>query len=255
MKIISKFHDYYDTVQSLGYDKSNLYKRETQYFDFSNTYRPTSVEQEFIKHNPSVLEFLNLVRSLSHFGHFDLKGPGRERWYVTPILTMVAGKFYPVLRWNVTDFSASPSTDNLLWIYDKASALEKLSQAPVKYSYEENQIKKREKKIDSFFEIGETSAGMELAIKNRWVAISHQPGTGIIIDPPLDEQELMRAVPPYQMAQEIEMFLSNLGNPEKPMIQIEDRYKIPAKGFNNESFRNTGGRMSNAKKKQENTKV
>ena len=57
----------------------------------------------------------------------------------------------------------------------------------------------------------------------------------------LSEVEFQKVIDPYQMYQKIETFLANdLAQELNPPVKIEDKYKIPAHGFDKWSFRKKG---------------
>jgi hypothetical protein len=53
----------------------------------------------------------------------------------------------------------------------------------------------------------------------------------------LNQHDFMRVFDPYTAFQEIEMFMSNLAIPQKPMPVIPDELKAESKGFDKWSFR------------------
>lgn len=60
----------------------------------------------------------------------------------------------------------------------------------------------------------------------------------IEINARLAEVDLQKEVDPFQMYQNIETFISNnLAQELNPPVKIEDKYKIPAHGFDKQSFR------------------
>lgn len=64
----------------------------------------------------------------------------------------------------------------------------------------------------------------------------------IEINASLAEVDLQKAVDPFQMYQNIETFISNdLAQELNPPVKIEDKYKIPAHGFDKQSFRKRKG--------------
>lgn len=63
----------------------------------------------------------------------------------------------------------------------------------------------------------------------------------IEINARLSEVEFQKVIDPYQMYQKIETFLANdLAQELNPPVKIEDKYKIPAHGFDKWSFRKKG---------------
>lgn len=68
------------------------------------------------------------------------------------------------------------------------------------------------------------------------VAVASRPNCAVE-SPRLADFQFFRALDPSLCMQEIAMFVSNLANPERPSVQIADRYKIVEHGFDERSFR------------------
>lgn len=68
------------------------------------------------------------------------------------------------------------------------------------------------------------------------IAVASRPNCAIE-SPCLSDFQFFRALSPALCMQEIAMFVSNLSNPERPSVQIADRYKIVEHGFDEQSFR------------------
>lgn len=231
MKIVSsKFKDYYDGVQAYGYDASVLYVRSYDRYAYQRyndlwTHQGVAVKGGVPQ---VVLEFRDLAKNL-----IPKKTMARRKANYGDQLgiTLVAGRLYPFAR--IVEEGRTLSESKTHFVYD-AATLDELAPADDFMSVTENQVRANR---EAFFGLKGSEALREWAVKHRVVAIRYTRELGVEINPRLADQELARVLPPFEAAQEIEMFLSNLAAPDRVPVVIEDKYKIPAHGFDKHSFR------------------
>lgn len=230
MKIVSsKFKDYYDGVQAYGYDASVIYVRSYDQYGYQRYSDSWTHQGVAVKDVPEIVkEFRELAKAL-----FPKKTLARRRPHYSDCLgvTLVAGRLYPFAR--IVEEGRTLGENKTHFIYD-AATLNALAPADDFLSVTKNQVLANR---DAFFGLKGSETLREWAIKHRVVAMRYTSERGVEINPRLADQELARVLPPFEAAQEIEMFLSNLAAPDRVPVVIEDKYKIPAHGFDKHSFR------------------
>lgn len=231
MKIISKFHDYYDSAASF-YDDNILLQRKKEIIDNKD------VEVKLPYHNISV----------AHSYKRGPKGNYKERSANIEILYF-CGKVYPIY----TIFTKTANVKDgkrYDYLYEKSeqiyfSSFEELINAieeeNLHVSYKirrKNDFKAIEEKIEKM-KTYEVSPNIFEKMKSPYF-ISREIGkeNKIEIFPELKEVIKSFKMDAYIAYQEIEMYLGGvLGVGEKEIIEISDIDKRNSKGFDNYSFK------------------
>lgn len=239
MRIISKFHDYYDSVQSVGYDPNLIYHR------VQNEYRIELRQHYYYGRNPDNFimpegmptfseSFLMHVSPMVQRGGASFM-PDRG----TLFLIGFCGKYYLALEQTVTvppyNFSESE------YLHDKDSA--------VKFFQER---RKNQPEREVFGILGECTVNpfadslepfralnapvFRMDLRNYRSIFSLEKT--LTVNPELAAMQFYRVFDPFTAYQEIAMFLSGvLGWPENAMVQISDEDMRDAKGFDEWSFK------------------
>lgn len=231
MKIISKFHDYYDSAASF-YDDSILLKRKTEIIDKKDI---------AIK-----LPYQNI--SVAHSYKRGLKGNYQERSANIEILYF-CGKVYPIYT-IFTKVANVQSGKRYDYSYEKleqiyfstfSEFIKAIEDEDLKVSYgirRKNDFKAVEEKIEKM-KTYEVSPEIFEKMKSPYF-ISREIGkeNKIEIFPELKEVIKSFKMDAYIAYQEIEMYLSGvLGSSEKEIIEISDIDKRNSKGFDDYSFK------------------
>ena len=237
MYIISDFHDYYDTATAYGIDKQTIYNRKVKILDFDKIKTPYS-EELTAKHNGVFYDYLILKGFLGF-----------------------CGKVYPFIYVRKTQQNSNLNEVNVYYSADGILNFLRqenigLDRTKYRYYYYKDMSIHSEKGIKTFFETS-TSEFEPLFQQHRCPVfligkgfkneLGYENGSNnkalLILNPkllPLKFPQLKDAVSSFQ---DIYMYLSGvLGNPEKPMIEIADKYKQAAKGHDSPySFRKPPG--------------
>jgi hypothetical protein len=224
MRIISGFHDYYDSVQAMGQDQSLLYIRNER--------------EEFVKSKDYPFPYM-----------YD--SPSVYQYTIG-----FCGKIYPAIHTCYWFDSTRP--DPNVWCYtleDVDQFVESHFKKKEVEAYHTRQRRHRlrgrraylvrddVKELFDEFEAKKENY-QEMFIKERCPVIVgryHSSHLGspcqMIFNATLREYEFFRVVEPYTAFQEIQMFMSNLAVPLNPIPEISDKIMVDIKGFDKWSFR------------------
>lgn len=253
MKIISKFHDYYDIALSQGRDDSIIYLREEREEKFLLQYTGESYLNSMYKELPSMPSYGNY-----YFGSNKIHFIG------------FCGKMYPYIIFTHEAYEKNGAlTITRRIIYNSNDAVDFFNCFNYKkdlesFLYPGKKDKKRfrwnkqdiftKATFNNYIDKYSNKVGCgEIFIKykvpvfllsfdyfyNRVWGGKHVFEEGkLILNPCLKDIEFFRIINPYVAFQEIEMFLSGvLGFPAPPMIEITDKDKLAKQGFDKWSFR------------------
>lgn len=237
MRIISKFHDYYDGVQNYGGSasledfQSIIYVREQS-------------KIEDYKH-------IDLIKDDDYYG---IKSYSVHRNIINFKIIGFCGKFYLVFYYCTT----INNEFNIHYFYEQTldlkviddylkSKLGKSHSLPRFIKWYSNHINKNYSILNNIF------------LEYNTPCFIYKEGrkykTGeLIINPNLGEVEFYKVFDSYSAFQEIEMYLSNILVTDKaPSPTTDDKILLAAKGFDNNSFKSTSPgkkfkRRNNAKK-------
>ena len=240
MRIISSFHDYYDSVQSQGQDLKLIYLRE---------------EKE-------VVNYPFEIYLTSHSNYFRHDKFGAEMYsrivgfcgQIYPIIVMLYGKTSNKLG------SKLSSIINQKNCYTIDEVIDFVKNIPSKHIRDEF-FAKRKRVWGHYFNIKNVHRFLEdIKTENRYEKVFHDHnspifltncnkhtglfdvkhfGTVTIFNPCLKDIEFYKVFDPYRAFQEIAMYLGGvlgMGNPPVPSVSNDDL--IEAKGFDlKKSFR------------------
>lgn len=224
MLIISKEHDYYDPVASLGIDKQCPYKRKTEVTKFSYDGKMPSP--------PSTDRY----SSKKHHYHFYYHVMG------------FCGTFYPFITVKKLD----PTTKKVLetlYFYDESKILEYVNQEKIQYRQYVSFWSRialsfsTTDGLSKFFNPKTWSPFLHYFQEKKVPIFLMEPNT-ITLNPLLRQYEFQKIKDPYTAFQDLYMFISGvLGVESRPMIEISDKDKAAAKGHDGKySFRKPKGK-------------
>ena len=240
MKIQSRFKDYYDIGMGQGTQDDIVFERKTvssivKYEEFKKF---TSLELLAIK-------MYKHLHAISRNFHVD------NRFNVSPFMVAFCGKVYPgirVERKNTHTF-IEPEENIDSYFYDLESVeaclqKQKVSLKDAKTSRWDELFGKSDiKDLNELFKMtGSTQFENDL-LNNKIVtavvsSFLNNEGYHFTSNLPLKEVEFFKKFDPWQAYQELSMYIGGVIAPEsKPMIKIEDKYKIMEHGFDKMSFR------------------
>ena len=248
MRIISKFRDYYDNVQGMGSDQTDVYLRENK----------EAMGEDLVQYAGLNESLEKIPHSLSYSWK---SGQYEEHYRLYPVIIGFCGKTYLVYRYEAPNetlhFYNADEVDAFVESYlDKEYNLKKyfpyklqgwerrwqnrgwrigrqdFTQANIKEAFEE--IGKLD--LTEYFQHGKAPT---FVIRHRELnRTGFADKFKISFDAPLDEYEFVKIIDPYTAFQEISMYRNGvLGVGEPEMVEISDENKRDAKGFNDMSFK------------------
>jgi len=231
MYIISKFKDYYDGVAgSTGIDKTIVYDRELIEVDESKYLK------EFRRYssldNKKPYPFVQL-------GNFYLKKELRKTTqyeHTAPFIIGFCGKLY--IGWKLySEGDGNSVITTITYDLDRIENLHEQYAFTGNFKDKINYILSYDP-IKIFRDLNSPIFVYDYDKDRRYFERHCRNNTKFFINPMLKEYEFFKIFDSYQAFQEIQMFLSGvLGNKEKEIIVVEDKYKIASHGFDKWSFR------------------
>lgn len=259
MRIISKFRDYYDNVQGMGSDQTDVYLREN-----------TEVRGE------ELVQYSGLMDSLEKIPHslsYSWKSGQYEEYYrLYPVLIGFCGKTHLVYRYEAPNetlhfYSAAEVDEFVDGVLKEKYDLKKYFPQRMKSwekrwfnrgwglgRHEFNQVKVAEafekvSKLDltDYFQHGKAPT---FVLRRRELNRTDFASSFVVsFNAPLAEYDFVKIIDPYTAFQEISMYRTGvLGTGENEMVTISDEDKRDSKGFDESSFKKAPGQKKRGKK-------
>lgn len=252
MRIISKFHDYYDATLSQGYEDDRVYVRHEQLIEnaFQRTRGPSGSQSSL----SSELEWTRALGELAPSGtRFVFKSQGHE---VSAGWVLFAGRLYPYARvrtlpgraFSVYSGSAEACISEF-YAYD-FQTLEEWAQARDE-SFEPKKPKYRAwlpspaLSWPNFFALHGSDRWHALATEHRLPIVAWDRRSGDMrLHGGLKPLQFFRCLDAWQAYQELAMFVGNLSLPQGNVCEIADKYRLEQHGFDEWSFRKPSAQPS-----------
>lgn len=234
MRILSDFKDYYDYAQSFGQDPTLVFNRVEEEHSSSKEKKSPEVFKGFkSKKLPTILD------SLLNFETSN----NQKRLSISCFFVVLCGKLYPVVK--VSELNSLPGVyeKSLAYFYDKEELVDYFNKMPESLSYYQVQCcefldliyrpsyKTREQLArDVLFESCVENKKSLFSIEKRHFQYY------LIENINLKEISFNKLLSGDQVYQELEMFLGLLKSQEPP-VQVSNKDKIVAHGFDNKSFK------------------
>lgn len=233
MMILSPFRDYYDSCASHGVDMTVQYRRDSRQFNLRAETGPDGA---------TVKEFNQLFKIVN-----DRLPPLAGK--ISLVYVGFCGKIYVGLRPRVvcstgriyrnTIYPGRPAPElvyQTMW-EDRDVHKEDLDSEFQEYRYFRNKGDKTIREWMAQKGLAPVGEWLDLFQRQRAVAFVAYDQT-LIIDPCLQDFKFQRVVGGVDAFQQIEMFISGvLGMTASPMIELTDKDRIQAHGFDERSFR------------------
>ncbi|MDO8640104.1 MAG: hypothetical protein Q7R33_01010 [Nitrosarchaeum sp.] len=220
MRIISKFHDYYDCIQSYGFDPKIVYYRKTE----------NIVDKSAIKVLKSVyMKF----PSTGYYGSIPYYG---STLTYHPVLFIVSGKLYVSYE---IDVGIGQRTE---YVFDK-TIIENFMSKSCSKKYRYNSLSDIRKLNQAYQELknvdfNKVSIGLKTPVILMKHSYENEDRIVYVKDPFLKEYNFVKVLDPFTMYQTLSMFVGNfLIEQSKPIWPISDNLKAQSKGFDKYSFR------------------
>lgn len=240
MLIISKFHDYYDNINSLGIDKTVVYNRTTsemvvpkeikKYFQgLLNEFREVNLDRYSNTKDAEII--LNIIGfcgriypffTMRQFKEREKEEISREYGFETAdVLKFIKNK-------RLEDVARSGFRKKYYWQQQRA----KLSKTNLDYFFKK--LDGRQIKDEPFFEMKSPVFCYQGPIFTApW---SFRDESKMIVNPSLSDFGFYKKIDSFTAFQEIYMYLSGvLGIDQKETIEIKDQDMLIKKGFDSKS--------------------
>lgn len=229
MRIISKFHDYYDNIVQYGQDHTRVFIRNNEKFELTSKFK-----------------FLEPPRQI-YSERYSKKT--KTKYFCQNITIAFAGVVYHALRLrsypnNIEVFHPSIQ-ERFFYTYDSFKEFAdneeiNLNENSTYYDFLSSSYLNIRTSFTDYFT--PTNKYYDFFIENKISIVSCY---GVIrnkyevcINPCLKDYQFFKILDPHTAYQELDMFVSGvLSANENNMVQIEDRYRIEQHGFDKWSFR------------------
>ena len=241
MRIISKFHEYYDTMLKHGIDNTIVYTRHNK------VYREHTPEYEYVDNILVELQKKAKKEYISIFHRWSSIGIGNYNTGVTSkILILFCGKVYPCLcittdteeRKDIYCYNTQAVVSALATYYSKRD-MANLKVSTGGYCWKGKKSTTIDR-LDNFFNIKELS-------QDKADSIHHKVDSPVLFlairsrleyNPILTDIQFYKAVDSYTAYQELMMYISGvMGGKTPKTIELSNEVKIAKAGFDKLSFR------------------
>lgn len=239
MRIISKYHDFYDGAMAHGQDQTVVFTRHTEKLEVTS-----AMKQRFAM--PQV---------------FFLRGNKKHKMLMGFVAIAFCGKTYRAIEVQIFD---STSESNLIepsdpiavkYCYDVDTLREFLAGYKFEINMDESWMRNIEKDVGAYLSRQGTDDNQEWLIENKiaiMIYFNHEtwrggrfqkrPEDSAVQNPVLKDVEFYKVLDSFTAYQELDMFISGTLPQSTAMpIEIADKDKIPQHGFDKWSFRKMPG--------------
>jgi hypothetical protein len=246
MKIVSKYHDYYDSIMRTGYDDNIVFVRRGWDDDpipikSNNSWRTGSVSyskyESVIKNyvNPDYFDFSFMstkpsiwktARAIEKAYVKKTKRRKIRNITVNPYIVGFCGRFFIVYK--VTYVSEVDEITYKNIVYDKNQFADNLKPAPLVGEYPD------------IFTGNINQLFLDLECPIFWLDCTmHRHKDKLLVrNPILEKVGFQKIIDPYTAYQELSMFFGSVfANDEDNMVNISDNDKARSKGFDKWSFK------------------
>jgi hypothetical protein len=239
MRIISPFHDYYDTAQAFGQDERVVYHRVTR----EEKYKfPHALAKWFPARGVPWKQRGEFADD--HVERFYFKSSKPVTFHPVSIEFFRIGFCGKLHSGIVIQFTPTSPIECFYNVDDIKTKAEKYFKKNLVDEFKETTSGQRaanwfDKKVD------ETSFN-DWCVENKtpvvvWNSTWKEHSEWVYYNPCLNDYDFFKVMNPYQAYQELDMYISGvIGYPGIPMVEIEDKYKIVEHGFDKWSFRKIG---------------
>ena len=241
MRIISKFHDYYDVLND-GSDSDHVWRRETTSFfpDLNDPfYKTESWENEL----PRLMDSVSVPQKDAVYEH-QMLWRGQTDDYRRSLL-LFCGEFYPFVKlpdcicWDFDSFAQAINLEERPYSKRGFQTTQKEVYALVHAMFTQEKILPRFKTLNLRLKC--PIVLMDIQEQPLGPLREHEPERyrmQFTLNPRLDELGFARIIPPYDAFQRLETYLFNdLAEQKDPPIEISDDIKRDMHGFDKRSFR------------------
>jgi len=233
VRVISDFHDYYDSAQQFGQDQTIIYQRKTiQYRADNSSYGVIEVAPPILADTYKKLFARNDDFSL--FGVYWHNWSGcvtskvNGTFYYNHGRVIFCGKVYNYIKFNEHNV-----------FYDIESVKEFFIKNKIEISQKEYKHRKTTKlaDIESTLARKHNTIDEKFFVDNKFICVDFNNST-ITVNPNLSKLQFYKVFDTFQCFQELDTYIcGKLSFPQNVMVEIEDKYRIEQHGFDKHSFR------------------
>ena len=243
MRIISEFHDYYDSVQAQGQDQTVVWVRKTEEHEFAKTRGGMSIHLRENQNTPNAYPFPVFRHGIGYVRD--------EKIRVSQYIIGFCGKIYPCLKLEVwLSDKDKPAycynideVDAFVDQHLEDRALQEYHRTKGYGKWYQRKIPGRRSGYLEFFDI----CRQKQDSFESWFIDNHCPvflahidryKSEVTFNAPLKELEFYRLFDVYSAFQEIAMYYGGvLGGVREHVPDVDDKTLAEAKGFDKWSFR------------------
>ena len=249
MRIISKFHDYYDIGMSHGQDQTLIYHRVPTVSKSKASYFcdvPIDFEEEtsaniLAQSHANALSYQRIVVGFCGKVYQCYVMGADVTPYHQPSIRITSCCYNALGVKNFIDDYGAKETIKSFYSKPHPWRTDSLKYSIIQRRFDEW---KTDKYFDEFIKLKAPVFVVDRCNMGREIRMT--------INLELTTFQFYKVVDPYTAYQEIAMFIGGvLGVGEPFMIEIEDKYKRDAKGFNDQSFKTRPGTKPNRKNKKD----
>lgn len=233
MRIISKEHDYYDSVQAYGHDSSLIYLRK---------------EEEIVPTRISVWDDINEILSdLDRYITIYWSRHDKKELAIDVYVIGFCGKIYPLIRISGIDFLYNIEDTNKCLSEKHPKHYQSFVDDSIGSWRRKSKAQTKQKRLEALFKCSGSDKFMNIFIEsNAPIFLCHRNedrDTAFYLNPSnLKNYKFQKIFDPFAAFQELEMFMGSLKSNEPDVASIEDKYRISAHGFDKWSFRKMPGK-------------
>lgn len=237
MRILSKFHDYYDAAQSEGQDRSLVFLRETTEYPNCRHHGAPAAHLRAFAQFADAHTCAAMVR--------ENCGPGKNlRFEIDFGLILFAGKLYPFARVETLNGRFGGAAEALRIVYERAELAAILKAVDVDLDKHDKKVSKGNIwgavgiTTEVFFTLAGSEQLRDAAMAHRMAVVSwERHGDLLTENPMLAAFQMFRHLHAWQAFQELSMFWGNLAAPDRVPVTVADKDRIAQHGFDKWSFR------------------
>jgi len=238
MRIISSFHDFYDSAMAHGQDQSVIYQRKTIEYKKIDSRSPLAIKElqdKALSIEKGGDKLYSWADRLYHSVPTMVHGKPRS-FYTETGCVAFCGKLYVYIHVTPSAASTGPALPEQ-WFYDADSLVEFCNLHKVKTdkhnSWDKHTV------IDRLTKVFDKKPALDYnwVIENK-VICADITSNSVTINPQLKALQFFKVMDAYSAFQSLDMWISGtLAYPQNEMVMLDDKSMIAKHGFDKWSFR------------------
>lgn len=235
MRVISNFHDYYDSAQAYGHDTTIVYQRKmVEYPNIGNA--PPVIRELHKRARKSNREAENIFSWISRGSLASVLNSKKVRYDVGSGRVVFCGKNYMYYKFTYVNTGEITPTETYFYTLD--SMIDFCDKNGINIDEGVDKWTRSTSKqiiTESFANVSKIDVNWLIENKVICAKISKNE---VVINPQLKPLQFFRAVGPYEAYGELDMWIcGTLAYPQNEMVMLDDKSMIAKHGFDKWSFR------------------